>query len=934
MASPSRVLLPLLCVVMLTAVGLTQAPQAGRPATLPGLIDAAQLLRDVNDIAHIDARNPHDLYFLQGYVHAQDRLFQMDVSRRQASGTLAELVGPSALGSDVQLRTFGLRRAAARSLPALTSDTRLALEAYAAGVNAWLATHALPPEYGALEITRIPRWTALDSVAIAKLIAFGLSFDLEDIDRTVALKSYTTALGAAGQALFFEDVYRSQPFDPASTVPDASQPAAAAHYLSPGAAPGVDVDERAFGLAKKYLDEVKDIAVLKQWRENRQHGGSNEWGVSGRLTEAGFPLLANDPHLSLGTPATWYPIHLRAGSLDVIGNGFPGTPFVTLGHNTRVAWGATVNPMDVTDVFSEQVVPDAHSPSGFSTLYLGQLEPVMPIPEVFRANQPADGVKDDVAVVPPGGSIPAYTLIVPRRNNGPIISLDKATGAALSVQYTGFSATRELDAFRLFNEAGGLEDFRQALEYFDFGSQNFAYADVTGVIAYFTSAEMPVREDLQAGAPHKLPPYFIRDGAGGNEWMPVVHPQRNQAIAYEILPPEEMPHVVNPPAGWFVNANNDPAGTTLDNDPLNQLRPGGGIYYLNPGYSQFRAGRITQLIREKVAAGPISFSAMQQIQADTTLLDAQFFVPHILRASGSAQAAAPGTALRLLASEPRIQEAVRRLAAWNFTTPTGIAQGYDARVAGGAKLAPSPEQVANSVAATIYSGWRTAFMANTIDAVLGPLPKPPGDVTLSALRHLLEQFAVTHGVGASGLPFFNGPGATPEEQRDFVILESLAEALDLLASPSMSAAFAGSSNQDDYRWGKLHRIVFAHVLDDQFSIPPAGGAFPAPLVGLPGIPTDGGFETVDASTHDARAKTVNGFMFRSGPSNRTVHEGRPGGMQGASSLPGGPSGTIGSPFYFNLLPQWLVNQAYPFLQRQSDLQHNLMSVEKFVPAGT
>jgi penicillin amidase len=210
-------------------------------------------------------------------------------------------------------------------------------------------------------------------------------------------------------------------------------------------------------------------------------------------------------------------------------------------------------------------------------------------------------------------------------------------------------------------------------------------------------------------------------------------------------------------------------------------------------------------------------------------------------------------------------------------------------------------------------------------------PKPPGDVTLSSLRHLLEQFPADHGVGASGLSFFTGPGTTPEETRDFVILQSLANALDLLKSEQMAPAFGGSSDQDDYRWGKLHRIVFAHVLGGQFSIPPAGGAFPPPLPGLAGIPIDGGYETVDASSHDARASTVNGFMFGSGPSNRTVHEGRPEGMDGASSLPGGVSGILTSRFYFNLLPQWLVNQAYPLLQDEGDLHHHLMAVEKYLP---
>ena len=168
---------------------------------------------------------------------------------------------------------------------------------------------------------------------------------------------------------------------------------------------------------------------------------------------------------------------------------------------------------------------------------------------------------------------------------------------------------------------------------------------------------------------------------------------------------------------------------------------------------------------------------------------------------------------------------------------------------------------------------------------------------------------------------------------DVVILQSLADGLSLLAGDSLQDAFHHSVRQDDYRWGLLHRIVFAHPLDSLFSIPPAGGAFPNPLGDLlPGFPTDGGFETLDRSDHDVRATGVNGFMFSHGPSNRSVHEAAPGGMRGVSSLPGGVSGVLGSPFYANLLSGWLSNDAYPQLQRTNDLQANTSSVLKFVPA--
>jgi len=940
-----RSLFLLLVPFLLFTSAVAQSPNAGPATGLPGLKAAAQITRDAQGVAHIQAATKHDLFFLQGYVHAQDRLFQMDLSRRQASGTLAELLGPGALPSDVQLRTLGLRRAAVGSLAALSPQVRAALQAYADGVNAFVASHPLPPEYGVLEITQFQPWTPLDSVVIGKLIAFGLSFDL-DIDLTVSLLTYQqagAALGFDGTALFFQDLFRSAPFDPASTVPDASVPmasSATSASRAQGLGRGLSVQAASYppgtlALCQQYLDTVKQLPVFQRILDREKRGGSNEFAVSGALTVSGRALLASDPHLALDTPSTFYPNHLTAGAFNVTGVSFPGAPGVILGHNRHISWGATVNPMDVTDTFIEQVVVDLTSPSGLSIVHQGQQEPILPIPEVFRQNNLGDAISDNITVVPPGGPIPPVTLIVPRRNNGPIVQLDVGGGMALSVQYTGFSPTRELETFLTWNEATGLADFMRGLQFFDFGSQNFAYSDIRGNIAYFTSGEMPIREDLQAGVVNGLPPYFLRNGTGGNEWLPVQNPQPGQAVPFEILPAAEMPHIINPPAGWFVNANNDPIGTTLDNNPLNQLRPGGGIFYLNPGYDGIRGGRITQMIRERLAtSGKISFQDMQQMQADVTLLDAQFFAPHIAQALANAGSSSEPL-LAAFAANPAIQEAVGRMAAWDFTTPTGIPEGFDSSDIDGNRFPPSSAEIDAGVAATLYSVWRGQFIRNTIDAPLVPfgLPTPPNQQALTALRNLLENFSVGGGVGASGISFFNVPGvASAADRRDILILKSLADALGRLAGAPFAAAFNNSTNQGDYRWGKLHRIVFDHPLGGPFSIPPAGGLFPAPLPGLSGIPTDGGFSTVDASSHNARGDSVNSFMFGSGPTRRFVSEGTPGHMRAESSLPGGTSGILGSPFYFNLLPEWLTNDAHPLLLRKNDVQQNAAAVIRFVPA--
>lgn len=950
------------CLAACLAALLAAFPAAA--VEVPGLDARVRVLRDVQGVPHVFAATRHDLFFMQGWLHAQDRLFQMDLSRRQASGTLAEVVGPAALASDVQLRTLGLRRAAEASLPLLSPQARADLAAYADGVNARVASHPLPPEYGLLELTGFEPWTPTDSVAIAKLVAFGLSFDL-DVELTVNLLTYQQAgqaLGFDGVALFFEDLFRSAPFDDASTVPDAlvemgalpaRPPLAAAASASPERLADIRTALAAtrpelLELAGSFLERARRVPLLASALvPGERVEGSNEWAVSGLHTASGNPLMANDPHLALDTPATFYQIHLRAPreGINVIGSGFAGAPYVILGQNQNVAWGATTNPLDVTDVFQERIVQDAASPSGLSIVHEGANEPILPLPQIFRFN-PLDGTPDNLATAPAGGDvggvfIPPVVLVVPRRNNGPIVELDLEVGIGLSIAYTGFSGTREIDTFRLFNEAQNLPDFVAALQRFDVGSQNWAYADTGGNIAYFSSAEAPLREDLEARTVAGLPPWLIRNGTGGNEWVPLSTPQPFQSVPFEVLPFDEMPQIVNPPTGYFVNANNDPAGTTLDNDPLNQLRPTGGIYYLSPGYAAgFRAGRITQLLEAAIAAGPVDADDMAAIQADVVLLDSQLFRPLLLGAFAAASAPGAPAELAALAGDPRVAEAIGRLAGWDGSTPTGIPEGFDASDTAGVRQPPSPEEVAASIAATIYSTFRGRLIENTIDATLDPLglPVPGSRAAMTALRHLVDTFPQRQGVGASGLDFLAAvtpDGLTGLDRAWFVLLLSLQDALDALAGPEFAAAFGASADQDDYRWGRLHRVVFDHPLGPPFSIPPAFGAFPPPLgEELPGIPTDGGFGVVDASNHSARAGGSNEFMFGSGPVRRYVGElrGRLD-VDARTSLPGGESGVPGSPFYANILPLWLTNETYPVRQTFEALEGQVVSRTIFTPAN-
>jgi penicillin amidase len=914
------------------ALAAVTGTAAGADISVPGLSAPVRVLTDADGVRHIEAANDLDGARAQGFVHCRDRLFQMDDTRRQVDGTEAELLGPGRLEADIQARIIGLHRAAQRSLDAAPSAFKALLEAYAAGVNHCIATVPLPPEYALLELTQVRPWQAVDSAMIGKAIAASLSLDV-DTGLTEDLLAFVSAGSAGGafdgQVLFSADVFRAAPMDPASTVPDATNTTPFAGGFSVDTARLASVAQAAHRVNEK-LKSHPLFSVALDRRDT--FSGSNEWGVTGSRAAGGRPSIANDPHLALNIPSTFYEWHLVVksdpdrGPENVSGVGFPGTPGVILGQNERITWGATTNPMDVSDVFSDKlyvlqpvcgsgVVACIESPPG-------TFHPVdVQFNVTYRFNVIGDAVNDNLATA--GGLPPEATTIatVPFRSFGPVIDIADPSVLqppfgitdALVLQYTGFHATQELQTFSIWNRAQNLSQFLDGLAKFDVGSQNWAYADVDGNLAYFTSAELPLRTDLESGAVFGLPPYFVRDGLSGlNNWVANPAPPPDQAIPYQILPFAEMPQALNPTNGFFVNANNDPAGTTLDNDPLNQTRPSkpGAIYYLNRDYGNgLRAGRITRLIENHVTA--ISASDMKAFQGNTQQLDAELMTPFLLTAFANASGAGAPAELADLAADPAIAEAIGRLAAWDFSTPTGIPEGYDATDPAGMRVTlVSPAEAQASVAATIYNMWRGQAIRNIVDARLTSLGIPanafPGHSdALKALHHLLSQVPYT-GLAAAGVEWIPGPaGLSPAERRDLALLQALRDALDRLASPAFAPAFAQSTAQGSYRWGKLHRIVFDHPFVSAFSIPPQAG-FTDLAPGLPGLARDGGYEVVNASGFDGRAQNLNSFMFGSGPVRRYVAEKAKGaGIKAVNVVPGGPSGIPGDPRYATQLGTWL-----------------------------
>lgn len=916
-----------LAVALLALVGQTQA--YAEPVRLPGLRRPVDVRTDERGVPSIEASSDRDLFLTQGYVHARDRFFQMDANRRAASGTLAELTGSFFdLRADAQARLLGFRRAAQRSLDAMRPDELALAQAYADGVNAWLASAPLPPEYAQLEVSAVPAWSVLDSLSLAKAFSGGEDARLYQIADTAVLEDYVRALGEArGSALFHGDVARFSPMLPRATVPDAiGTPSGAAR--APQAVPN---RAREHGARTPQPGAWLAHAIRRGGLE-RAGVGSNVWGVAARHSATGRPLVANDGHAALSAPSMVYEIDLRVrhdsrrGPLEASGASFPGILGVNTGKTAHLAWGNTSFYPDVSDVFRDRLLRgDPACGARLCIASEGRLHAVEERMESYRLNQVGDGILDNLADVTSTVRLlaPAAVdlLTVPFRSFGPIVALDDpglvAAGAAaesgvLTLQYTGLHATREVRGLLGLLRARNVFEAEKSLRSFTTLYANWVIADVDGNLAYFASGEVPLRADLEAGAPAARPPWFVREGSGASNWVADRRPTRRQVLPYRVIPPGEMPRVVNPPAGFVVNCNDDPSGANLDNDPFNQFRPSKptAIAYHFADFFTLgtRAERVRQLLREKVDAGErLTVADMKRIQADTKALDAELTVPFLVRAFAAAQRHDAAPALAAFAVDPKLTEAVQRLAAWDFTTPTGIPEGYDGSDRDGERDPElSPEEAASSVAATLFAIWRWKLIANHIRAPLAALGLTDSFSLASwtGLHHLLSQEPFT-GVGASDVDFFPGPaGLGAADRRDVALLRALRETLDSLASPAYAAVFGGSTDLDDYRWGRLHRITFVHRLGGASSVPPAAG-FSDLAPGLPGLAHDGGADTVNAAPH-GDGDTPASFLITAGSIRRLVlAPRRDRGVRGWNAIPGGSSGDPANPLYASQLGSWL-----------------------------
>jgi penicillin amidase len=549
-----------------------------------GLGGPVDVYRDANGVPHIYAESIEDLFRAQGYVHAQDRFWQMDFQRAVGHGRLAQLFGDSQIETDRFLRTLGWSRTADEEFATMPPETQELLTAYADGVNAYLEERSplrLGLEYSVMKLTNrsyqpLP-WEPADSLVWAKAMAWDLRSNMDiEIARAIISKE----VGADR----VDDLFPVYPADRPVIVP--GRRAAAATADPPPLPQGT---EDLLTMVSAKLDVLDDLLGI-----SGADIGSNNWVVSGNLTETGKPILANDPHLGIQMPSIWYEIGLHCApvgpncDLEVAGFSLLGIPAVVLGHNDRIAWGVTNLAADVQDLYIEKINPNNDNQYEVNGQWVDM------------------DVHTETLIVAGGKKVDIDVRVT---RHGPIISdsygaledlddqteLDLPDDYAIALRWTALEPARMVEALIGINTADNWNDFRAALSKWDVPSQNFIYADVDGNIGY----QMPGRIPIRAGGDGRIP---VPGWTNEFEWT-------------GFIPFEQLPNRFNPPEGYIVTANNAVVDASYP-------------FHLAREWSYgIRAQRITDLIES--APGPITVEMVEDMQRDNFNLMAEEIIPFL-----------------------------------------------------------------------------------------------------------------------------------------------------------------------------------------------------------------------------------------------------------------------------------------------------------------
>ncbi|MGL6337795.1 MAG: penicillin acylase family protein, partial [Waterburya sp.] len=460
--------------------------------TLPGVNDKISIEIDVSGIPHIKAQSDQDALFAQGYMHARDRLFQMEYARREASGTLAEVLGKDYLDSDIQSRTRGNNQLAETTYQNLNPETKEFVDAYTAGINNYLTNNPLPAEFKALGYQPEP-WQATD-VMLAAQVNGG---DGGEFNHARLLE-----LGLSQERI--EELEPEREDSPTIIQPE-DIPLSQSSTTSP-------------------TESVENTQLLTssisegEWvfpESAEPEYNSNNWVISGSKTTTGKPFLANDPHGDLNSPSQSYQTELESPNLDVVGISSPGIPGIIIGRNNDIAWGETSSQVDTDDYYLLEETKDG---SGY--MYQGKVKPYEITDETIQ-------VKDSESV----------TIQVKETVYGPEVSDLYGLDQPVALKSVTLEPNNGLlEAIVGVNQASNWEEFKGSVESLKVPRSNFVYADVEGNIGYIAPGKYPIRQPGHTGE-------YPVSGTGEFDWQ-------------GFIPPEDVPQVYNPESGFIVTANN------------------------------------------------------------------------------------------------------------------------------------------------------------------------------------------------------------------------------------------------------------------------------------------------------------------------------------------------------------------------------------------
>ena len=571
----------ILASLLLFLPALIQAQGPVVPVEVKGLNSPVLVRRDARSIPYIEAKNLRELNFAQGYVTASDRLWQMELARRTARGQLAEVLGRLALEEDKRHRKFGFAQVVEATWPLLKPASRAALEAYTAGVNAYIATLTdanLPAEFKVLGFRPQP-WQPTDSLLIGKLFAEALSTTWQGDLESAAFANLKPEL----KELLFPE------FSPLDVLVVGSDKVPNSKFQVPSSKPVAAPTDAL--LAELRADRERQTVALERIGLTQDlREASNNWVVSGKRTASGKPLLANDPHLRATAPNIWYLAHLSAPGRRVAGVTAPGVPGVLLGHNANIAWGATNLGPDVQDLYAEKfnAAGEYQTPTGWR-------KPVVRREEIK--------VRKDFSS--PATDTEALDVTITR--HGPII-LEQGN-AKYALQWTALTPRAgEFEGFFELQTATNWAGFTRALGQYAGPTQNFIYADTLGNIGYYGAGAIPIRKSGDGSVPY--------DGATDEgEWT-------------RLIPANELPQSYNPPSGIIVTANSRVTGKSYKH------------FLTHKWFAPVRSRRIYDLLTAKTKLTVEDFLA---VQGDITSISAQIFARETLKIAQT-PGAANGTA--------------------------------------------------------------------------------------------------------------------------------------------------------------------------------------------------------------------------------------------------------------------------------------------------